>query len=95
MAIAFLLVLIVAVAGSAGLVAAFAWLVQRLNRLESPGQGDVRGRLADPDDLRQQLDALEAEVHRLSERVDFTEKLLEGPRPGRPSSAADTEDTPR
>ncbi|HSR41203.1 MAG TPA: hypothetical protein VLL48_03505 [Longimicrobiales bacterium] len=77
---AFLILLIVAVAGSAGMTAVVAWLIHRTSRVEG---GDVYGadRLhAESEGLREQLLALEDEVERLRERVDFTERLLERPR---------------
>lgn len=78
--LALLLLLVVVVIGSAGMVAVLGWLHQRLARLEGHGPAEA-GRIAgEGNDLREQVRLLEDEVERLTERVDFTEKLLERPR---------------
>lgn len=77
---AVLLLLIVAVAGSAGMVAVLGWFLQRINRLEQHGPGALQRLAAENEELQEQMRLLEVHVERLSERVDFTEKLLERPR---------------
>lgn len=80
---ALVLLLIVVVAGSAGMVAVLGWLHQRIARLEEGGSGRSGGayRLTgETEDLREQVRLLEVEMERMTERLDFTEKLLERPR---------------
>lgn len=75
-----LLLLIVAVGGSAGMVAIFGWLFHRLSRLESQGPVDVRQLQTTIEELQNELVSVRSELGALTERVDFTEKLLEAPR---------------
>lgn len=71
-----ILLLIVAVAGSGIMTAILAWLLYRLNRLESGGR---YARQLDDDFTRlgEQLASVRKELTALTERVDFTEDLLE------------------
>lgn len=85
---AFMLLLIVAVAGSAGMAAILGWVLHRIARLEKHGPGELGRVVGENEELREQMRLLEVEVERLSERVDFTEKLLERPRPGQARDAA-------
>jgi len=77
----FLFVLIAAVVGSAGMVGVLAWIHQRLRRLESGTAPDSDRLLAENADLRDQLEAMRSDLNALDERVDFTERLLEGRKP--------------
>lgn len=76
-----LLVLLAAVGGTALIVGAGVWLWSRTARLEGPGPGvsaerrQLEGGL---EDVKEQLAATRDETRRLSERVDFLERLLEG-----------------
>lgn len=79
---AFMLLLIVVVVGSAGMAAILGWILHRIARLEKHGPGGLGQLVGENEELREQMRLLEAEVERLSEQVDFTEKLLERPRPG-------------
>ena len=81
MTFALLLLLIVVVAGSAGMVTVLGWLHRRIARLEEHGPGKARELVAENEELREQMRLLEVQLERLEDRVDFTEKLLERPRP--------------
>lgn len=76
-----LLVLLAAVGGTALIIGAGVWLWSRTERLEGRGPGDpqerrqLEGELAD---VKEQLAATQDETRRMSERVDFLERLLEG-----------------
>ena len=69
--------ILVVMMGVVGIGSAIVWIVNRTSRLEGP---EARARIAENEDLRQQVEALQTEVERLRERVDFTERLLEKPR---------------
>lgn len=77
---AFMLLLIVAVTGAAGMMAVLGWLHRRIARVEEHGPGELRRLVQENQEMREQMNLLETEVERLTERVDFTEKLLERPR---------------
>lgn len=76
-----LLLILVAVTGSTVMVAFFAWVVFRLKRLEeargtsAPELRELTQRI---DALRQELQIANDDVAKLSERMDFTERLLSG-----------------
>ena len=74
-----LLLLFAAIGGSATMVAILGWLFHRLNRLESMGPERLRELHSNHETLREHLDSLQEELGLLSERLDFTEKLLEKP----------------
>lgn len=106
--VAEILVLLAAIAGTAGLLGAFGWLWLRVRELEgrvgartgAPGLAPS-GRAPSGEDAEglEQADLPEA-VARLNERVDFLERLLEGdrergPEHGRlPASAGPPDDPP-
>jgi hypothetical protein len=64
-----LLLLIVAVAGSGTMVGLIAWFHGRLRQLERGRHGEAEGAARD-------IEALRGEVAQLSERLDFTERML-------------------
>jgi len=71
-----LLLLLVAVGGSAGMAGILGWLFHRLSRLEASGQ-DLERLLSDNAALREQIEAMRSDIEQLGERVDFSERLLE------------------
>ena len=83
MSILALMLILVAALGSGSLVAIFAWFYQRMKQLEGGRNDDSELALISEqlDVVRDQLGAMDDEMTRLNERVDFTEKLLE---PGPP-----------
>lgn len=77
-----LLVLLAAIGGTALVLGAGVWLWSRTERLEGRGppadageRRQLEGELAD---VKEQLAATRDDTRRLSERVDFLERLLEG-----------------
>ena len=72
------LIILAAVLGTAVFVSLIAWFANRLQRLESGGGGASEiGRLeSELDDLRAELQQAHADISDLSERLDFTERLL-------------------
>ncbi len=89
MTIAALMLILIAALGSGAMVAIFAWFYQRMKQIESGrNDGSDWALMAEQlDVVRDQLSAMDDEMTRLNERVDFTEKLLEpGPEEGPPSS---------
>ena len=89
MSILALMLILIAALGSGAMVAIFAWFYQRMKRLEGGrNDGSDWTLMAEQlDVVRDQLSAMDDEMTRLNERVDFTEKLLEpGPKEGPPSS---------
>lgn len=95
MMIPVLLLVIVAVLGSAGMVAILGNLFSRVSRLEGNGRGrskEVGRGPTEYEELREQMEVLRSEMHRLEQRVDFTEKLLEGPRE-RPGESEESEES--
>jgi hypothetical protein len=73
-----LLILFAAVIGGAAMIGTLAYFSSRLRRLEAGSpQDDGSRRLADQmDGMVEELLALQEEVAGLTERLDFTEKLL-------------------
>ncbi|MBT8397718.1 MAG: hypothetical protein HKO65_05845 [Gemmatimonadetes bacterium] len=73
-----LLIIFAAVIGSAAMVGILAYFLSRIRRLEGGMPGDQAPRqLTDQmDTMVEELMALQGEVNNLSERLDFTEKLL-------------------
>lgn len=61
------------------MVAILGWLFHRLSRLESMGPERLRELHSNYEAVQEQLDSMQEELGLLSERVDFTEKLLEKP----------------
>ncbi len=86
----FLLLILIAALGSGAMVALLAWFYQRIKQLEGGRNGGSDWTLISEqlDVVRDQLSAMDDEMTRLNERVDFTEKLLEpgGPKEDPPSS---------
>jgi outer membrane murein-binding lipoprotein Lpp len=82
MSIAILILMLLAVVGGGTMVAILGWIMSRMKQLESrPGDRSELGIISQQmDALRDQLFAVEDEMAKLNERVDFTEKLLEAPR---------------
>jgi outer membrane murein-binding lipoprotein Lpp len=82
MTIAILILMLLAVVGGGTMVAILGWIMSRMKQLESrPGDRSELGIISQQmDALRDQLFAVEDEMAKLNERVDFTEKLLEAPR---------------
>jgi hypothetical protein len=91
MTFAFLIVLIAAVIGSAGMVGVFAWLHQRISRLEDPSPVERKRLLSENTSLHEQVETMRSEMRELAERVDFTEKLLERKSPDRSIGPSETE----
>ena len=81
MSVLFLMVLLAAVIGSSSLVAAFAWIIQRVSRLESASSPELDRLLSENAELRDQIESMRSDLQGLDERVDFTEKLLERKNP--------------
>ena len=78
MTIAILLLIIVAVLGSAGMTAVLGILFMRTRdaRLMGGSPNDLRLLQNEVQRLGEELDRTTAELDRLQERMDFTEKLL-------------------
>ena len=74
-----IIILLTAVIGSSTLVAFAAWLIVRLQKLERglPPHSEVPALSAQIEALKGELESLHGTVERLSERTDFTERLLE------------------
>lgn len=72
------LVILAAVLGSSVLMAVFALLWYRLRKLESGnvGASELLRLGEEVDGLRAELQATHADISDLSERLDFTERLL-------------------
>ena len=70
-----LILIIVAVAGSTAMVGIIAYLLHRIGRVEAGPNGDAR-LLEQIDAQRLELAELQDEVASLTERLDFTERLL-------------------
>ena len=78
MTMALLLLIVVAVLGSAGMTAVLAILFMRTREPRLPGgsPNDLRLLQNEVQRLGEELDRTTAELERLEERVDFTERLL-------------------
>ena len=76
--VATILIIFAAAAGSGTMVAIIAWFLNRLKSLESGGSSghELRRLSSELDDLRADLLATHSEVKDLTERLDFTERLL-------------------
>jgi len=72
------LIILAAVVGSSAMMAAFAWILYRIRRLESGngGASEVLRLGEEVDSLRAELQVTHADISDLSERLDFTERLL-------------------
>jgi len=73
-----LFIVFAAVIGSASMMGIFAYFLHRIRQIEAGTAGE-RGsdQLGDPmNELREELLAVQEEVAALTERLDFTEKLL-------------------
>lgn len=87
-----ILVLLAAIAGTAGLLGAFGWLWYRVRALEETLGGRGRSVLAfggqrgGEHGQEPEIPEVRRELARLAERVDFLERLLERDRAGRPES---------
>lgn len=73
-----LFIMFAAVIGSVAMVGVFAYILNRVRRLESGSSAASDSRLLTHDlgELREEMTALRDEVSALTERIDFTEKLL-------------------
>lgn len=78
MSIAMLLLLVVAVVGSTAMAAFLTWLALRGGdrRLTGGSANDLRLLQNEVARLGEELDATGAELERLRDRLDFTERLL-------------------
>ena len=73
-----LFIIFAAVIGSTAMIGIFSYFLNRIRQLEAKSSGDAGSdRLAGQmDAVREELMTLQNEMSALSERVDFTEKLL-------------------
>lgn len=73
-----LLLVVVAVVGSTGMTALLTWLIlrSREGRLQGGSPNDLRLLQNEVRRLGEELDGANAELERLAERLDFTERLL-------------------
>lgn len=73
-----LLIVFAAVIGSAATIGMLAYLLHRIRRIEGTSSGGAGSRqlLDDVHRIREELLAVQDEVSALSERLEFTEKLL-------------------
>lgn len=72
-----LLIVFAAVIGSTAMIGIIAYLLHRIRQIESGSAGGDSGLLAQRmDAMSEELLALQDELKALSERADFTEKLL-------------------
>lgn len=85
-----ILIILAAVAGSTGMVGFAGWIMHRLSRLESMAPGELQRLLSENEALRDQVEALRSDMKKLDERVDFTERLLEGKKPESIGPGSDT-----
>ena len=72
------LVLLVAVIGSGSMVGILGWLLYRIKQLEAGARpsNELTRILEHLDELRDDMNLTRNEVSELSERVEFTERLL-------------------
>jgi len=90
-----LLLILVAVGGSGIMVAFLAWLVYRLKRLEESravGGPELRELIERIETMQTELLSMRDDVGELTERVDFTERLLSSG--SRPAAAQPDVDRP-
>ncbi|MCH7563514.1 MAG: hypothetical protein IH968_06795 [Gemmatimonadetes bacterium] len=73
-----LLIVFAAVIGSTAMIGVFAYFFHRIRQIEARTTGEAGSyQLADQvDAMQEELLTVQEEVSRLSERLDFTEKLL-------------------
>ena len=71
--IAGLFILFAAVIGAGAMTAIIGYLLHRIRQLEQRQTSDLAGKA-----LYDQIDTLQQEVSRLTERVEFSERLLAG-----------------
>lgn len=73
-----LFIIFAVVIGSTAMVGVFAYILSRVRRLESgsPEGRESRALAADLDQMRDVIAALQDDVAGLTERLDFTERLL-------------------
>ena len=83
-----LFIVFAAVIGSAAMMGILAYLLHRIRQVETRTPGEVgSNQLADQvGGLQQELLAVQEELSSMSERLDFTEKLLSG---GHDTAASD------
>jgi len=84
MSLVILFILFAAVIGSAAMVGVIGYLMNRIRQLELQASGELQPRRVIGseglrDELRDELMAMQDEIERLTERVDFTERLLSAP----------------
>jgi outer membrane murein-binding lipoprotein Lpp len=73
-----LFIIFAAVIGSASMVAIFAYFLHRIRQIESGTGDDASSHQLSGDvrQMREELVAVQEEMSALTERLDFTEKLL-------------------
>lgn len=73
-----LFIVFAAVIGSAAMVGIIAYLLQRIRRIEAGTAGDAGSRQLSEQvsGMREELLAVQEDMSALTERLDFTEKLL-------------------
>jgi hypothetical protein len=73
-----LFIIFAVVIGSTAMVGVFAYILSRVRRLESgqPEGRESKALAADLDQMRDEMAALRDDVAGLTERLDFTERLL-------------------
>ena len=78
MSIIFLFIMFAGIIGSGAMVATVAYLLNRIRQLESGTSGDAGSHqlVEQVNRLREELLTVQEEMSSLSERVDFTDKLL-------------------
>jgi uncharacterized coiled-coil protein SlyX len=77
------LILLAAVGGSGSMVGLGMWLYYRVKRLEGENR-EIVGLSGKVDEVREQLDQVQAHLGELYERVDFTERMLAQGREAKP-----------
>ena len=79
MSLFWLLIVMVAVSGSAVMTAVLFWLVSRVRRLERADEAKVAGALTSHvEELRSELASVRHQLEQLEERTEFNARLLEG-----------------
>ncbi len=86
MSLTVLFIIFAAVIGSGVMMAILTWVFMRIRSLESGGGGraEIARLTEEVDSLRAELHATHSDINDLTERLDFTERLLSGPPPEQP-----------